>query len=169
MSFPESENKKSHETASSASSLETLRLLYPIFKEEVYRRRAAMAHIARIGTLFYLTLIFAFLFFPEKVITGAEPRYAVVAGIICSAILLIYQIAQEKSRHEKAKLQLITLEKAFGFFEVGKHIANKTLYPSNWRDRPKVDQALVLMCLSIAGTATILIFTILSGSQEAHP
>ncbi len=162
MSFPESENKKSHKSESNWTSLETLKLLYPIFKEEVYRRRAAMAHIARIGTLFYLTLTFAFFFFPGKTITSTGPRYAAGVGVILSTILFIYQIAQEKSRHEKAKLQLITLEEAFGFFEVGQHIAHKALYPSKWRDRPKVDQALVLMCLSIAGTAAVLIFTIFS-------
>ncbi len=162
MSFEKPENKKVREAKSGMTSLETLRLLYPIFKEEVYRRRAAMAHIARIGTLFYLTLIFVFFFFPDKITAELGIRFATAAAVILSAILLIYQIIQEKSRHEKAKLQLITLEEGFGFFEVGQHIPNKALYPSNWQDRPKVDQGLVLMGLSIATTAIILIFTIFS-------
>jgi hypothetical protein len=143
--------------------VETLFLLYPIFKEEVYRRRAAMGQIARIGVLFYLALTFLVFFFSEKLITEPGARYTITTGIVLSAVLLIYQIIQEKSRHEKAKLQLITLEEAFGFFEGGQHIPHKPLYPSEWRDRPKVDHGLVFMCLSLAGTASVLVLTVFSG------
>ncbi len=162
MFFAKSQNEKTGQGPSKPEHPETLQLLYPIFKEEVYRRRAAMAQIARAGVFFNVALSLGLLLFSEKLSADTALRYAATVGVTLLTILLIYQIIQEKSRHEKAKRQLITLEKGFGFFEMGRYIPNEALYPSEWRDRPKLDQGLVVMCLSLAGTATLLIFTIFS-------
>jgi len=160
--FAKPENEKTGEGKSQSDTLETLHRLYPIFKEEVYRRRASMAQIARLGVFFNVAFSLMIALFSEKLPREMGFRYSSVVGVLLLALLLIYQIFQEKSRHEKAKLQLITLERSFGFFEAGKHLPNETLYPANWQDRPKIDPGLVVMCLSIAGTAAVLIFTIFS-------
>ena len=86
----------------------------------------------------------------------------IVVGIVFCSMLLIYQIIQEKSRHEKAKLQLITLERGLGFFKEGQYLVNEQLYPSEWQARPNLDQGLFVMCLSVVCTAMVLIVTILS-------
>lgn len=137
-------------------------MLYPIFKEEVYRRRATMGRIARRTSLLFISLSVLLLFFSVRQDLSLALKALVVAGIVLYAMLLIYQIIQEKSRHEKAKRQLITLERGLGFFKEGQYLAKEQLYPSEWQERPNLDQGLFVMCLSVVCAAMVLILTILS-------
>ena len=142
-------------------SLETLRLLYPIFKEEVYRRRAAMAQIARQGSLFFVSLSVLTLLLSEG--KNLSPLLKVLASLAVTfaAFLLVVQIRQEKLRHEKAKQQLITLEKGFQFFEAGSYLPNEPLYPSDWQKRPQIDLGMVISIAGLLGTALLTIMIIL--------
>lgn len=142
-------------------SLETLRLLYPLFKEEVYRRRAAMGQIARQGSLFFVLLSLLPLFFPEGRTISLLLKGLACLAILIATTLLALQIGQEKSRHEKAKLQLITLEKGFQFFEVGSYLPNEPLYPPDWQKRPPIDPGMWISIGGLFGSALLSICMIL--------
>lgn len=149
------------EPLSKTESIETLRLLYPIFKDEVYKRRAAMARIARRGALLFASLsVIAVLLSGGRFIHPGLKGLA-SAGVGLVTILLISQIRQEKSRHEKAKRQLITLEKGLDFFKAGAYLPNAPLYPPEWQDRPIIDRGLWISIAGLIGCALILIATIL--------
>lgn len=149
------------QTVRETEALETLRLLYPIFKEEVYRRRAAMAQIARQGSFFFVSVSLLTLF-----LSGGRPapllfRGLAAVGLFAAAALLVMQIRQEKRRHEKAKLQLITLERGFQFFEAGSHLPNEPLYPPEWQNRPPADPGMVISVGSLIATSLVSILIIL--------
>jgi hypothetical protein len=149
------------EPLTQAESADALQRLYPIFKEEVYKRRAAMAQIARRGALVFVSLsVIATLLSGGRFIHPGLKGLA-SAGVGLAALLLIFQIRQEKSRHEKAKLQLITLERGLRLFEPGAYLPNEPLYPSEWQDRPAIDRGLWISIASLIGTALILIAAIL--------
>jgi hypothetical protein len=146
---------------SETQSLETLRLLYPIFKEEVYKRRAAMAAIARQGAFFFLSLSLLSLFLLKQSAFSTGLRGLACAGVLLTLLLLVHQIRQEKSRHEKAKLQLIRLERGLQFFEEGTYLPEGPLYPQEWQERPKIDADLAISVAILAGTAFLLVLIIL--------
>lgn len=140
---------------------ETLRSIYPIFKQEVYNRRGAMMQIARSGMLSFVSLsVLAVLLSGGRLIHPALKGLASV-GVGLVTLLLINQIRQEKSRHERAKRQLILLEQQLQFFEPGAYIENAPLYPTEWQERPAIDKGLVLAILGLLATALLLISTIL--------
>lgn len=142
-------------------SLETLRLLYPIFKEEVYRRRAAMAQIARQGSLFFVSLSLLTLFLSEGRTISPLFKGLASAAIFVAAALLVMQIRQEKIRHERAKQQMITLERGFQFFEAGSYLPNEPLYPPDWQKRPSVDPGLLISVGGLVATSLVSILIIL--------
>lgn len=140
---------------------ETLRSIYPIFKQEVYNRRGAMMQIARSGMLSFVSLsVLAVLLSGGRLIHPALKGLASV-GVGLVTILLIDQIRQEKSRHERAKRQLILLEQQLCFFEPGVYVENAPLYPTEWQDRPAIDKGLVLAIIGLLATALLLISAIL--------
>jgi hypothetical protein len=150
------------QTARDIDSLETLRILYPVFKEEVYRRRAVIAQIARQGSLFFVSLsLLTALFFSEGRTLSLLFKGLACAAVSFATILLIIQIRQEKLRHEKAKQQLITLEKGFQFFEAGSYLPNEPLYPPEWQKRPRIDPGMMISLAGLIGTSLLLILTIL--------
>lgn len=142
-------------------TVETLRSIYPIFKQEVYNRRGAMMQIARSGMLAFISLsVLAVLLSGGRLIhPGLKGLAAVGVGLV--AILLIDQIRQEKSRHERAKRQLILLEQQLRFFEPGAYVENAPLYPTEWQDRPAIDKGLVLATIGLVATAALLVLIIL--------
>lgn len=150
-----------NEAKPTTESIETLRLLYPIFKEEVFRRRAAMNRIARRASLLFVSLSLITILFPAKEVVPFGLRLLAGGGIVLAMMVVITQIYQEKSRHEKAKLQLIALEKGFGFFEEGTYLPSERLYPANWKDRPKIDRGMLISMAGVIGTAILLILVIL--------
>ncbi|MFY9270300.1 MAG: hypothetical protein WAO55_11205, partial [Candidatus Manganitrophaceae bacterium] len=63
---------------------ETLRAIYPIFKQEVYNRRGAMMQIARSGMLVFVSLsVFCVLF------SGGRFIHPGLKGLACGGIGLV--------------------------------------------------------------------------------
>ncbi len=142
-------------------TLETLRSIYPIFKQEVYNRRGAMMQIARNGMLTFVSLSVL-----TVLLSGDRLIHPDVKGLACVGVglvtfFLIDQIGQEKSRHERAKRQLILLEQQLQFFEPGAYVPDAPLYPTEWQDRPSIDRGRVFAITGLVGTATLLILAIL--------
>lgn len=149
------------ERQSEYQTVETLRSIYPIFKQEVYNRRGAMMQTARNGMLTFVSLsVVAVLLSGGRLIHPGLKGIASV-GIGLVTFFLIDQIRQEKSRHERAKRQMILLEQQLQFFEPGAYVPAAPLYPTEWQDRPAVDRGLVFAVAGLVLTATLLIFIIL--------
>lgn len=144
-----------------SQTVETLRSIYPIFKQEVYNRRGAMMQIARSGMLVFVSLsVLAVLLSGGRLIhPGLKGLASVGVGLV--ALLLIDQIRQEKSRHKRAKRQLILLEQQLQFFEPGAYIENAPLYPTEWQERPSIDRGLVFAIAGLVTTGTLLILAVL--------
>lgn len=142
-------------------TIETLRSIYPIFKQEVYNRRGAMMQIARSGMLTFVSLSVL-----AALLSGKGQMHSGLKGLASLSIFLVTlflmdQIRQEKSRHERAKRQLILLEQQLQFFEPGAYVPDAPFYPNEWQDRPAVDQGLVFAIVGLALTAMLLIIVIL--------
>ncbi len=145
-----------------ANALETFRVLYPIFKEEVYRRRQVMGKITRLGVLCFLLMSIFVAFFDSEAEIKWIIKIGLVGGVVISLFVMLFQVIQEKSRHEQAKLQLITLEEGLKFFDSGAYLPGQSLYPDIWKNRPKIDTGLAFSMFCLSGAALVLILTILS-------
>lgn len=149
------------ERQSEHQTIETLRSIYPIFKQEVYNRRGAMMQIARSGMLTFVSLsVLAVLLSGGRLIhPGLKGLACVGVGLV--TFFLIDQIRQEKSRHERAKRQLILLEQQLQFFEPGAYVSDAPLYPPEWQDRPSIDRGLMISIVELLLSAILLILVIL--------
>jgi len=148
------------EKQSEPQTIETLRSIYPIFKQEVYNRRGAMMQIARSGMLTFLSLSVLALLLPGRPIQPLLKGMACL-GVGIVSLFLSDQIRREKSRHEEAKRQLILLEQRLQFFEPGAYIPDSPLYPGEWQNRPAVDRGLVYSIAGLMMTAGLLVLIIL--------
>ncbi|MBI3804327.1 MAG: hypothetical protein HY282_11265 [Nitrospirae bacterium] len=149
------------EKHSQIETAETLRAIYPIFKQEVYNRRAAMMQIARNGMLTFVSLSVLAVLLSGGRLIHPELKGLSCVGVGLVTLLLINQIRQEKSRHEGAKRQLILLEQELHFFEPGAYLSNAPLYPTQWQARPSIDRGLAVSVAGLVLTATVLCLTIL--------
>jgi hypothetical protein len=131
--------------------LETLRRLYPIFKQEVFDRRDRIMKIAGQASGFLLFLMFLILYF-------AISSWLLILGVIIFTAIVIIELKQHSRRHAQAKHGVIEIEKALGLFESGTYLPDKTLYPDHWKIRPPRDYGLIFYssCLIIMAVLVIL-------------
>ncbi|MCG3778129.1 MAG: hypothetical protein JW388_0837 [Nitrospira sp.] len=112
---------------------QVLTILYPLYKEEVARRREQMIWLTAFGSLGLITLLGSFMLSPQKdLLTSIETFFLGLAsvtwcGLICALIL------QQQSRHRLAKQLLIQLEQILGWYETGLFVENQALYPEGWK------------------------------------
>jgi hypothetical protein len=112
---------------------QVLTVLYPLYKQEVYKRREQMMRLTAFGASGLIAMVFALLLSPVKIrLSSAElVLLGTVAlswcGLFCGLIL------QQRYRHRLAKQVLIQLEQALGFYEDGLFIENQSLYPTKWK------------------------------------
>ena len=111
--------------------IDTLRMLYPLYKEEVYRRRGEMMKVTALGSGFLLILLFSLsLMIPKPM----APMYTLVllSGVAIFSSLLIFLIIQQRDRHRMAKQALIELERILGLYREGFYLDHQALYPQEW-------------------------------------
>ncbi|MDP3598690.1 MAG: hypothetical protein Q8S75_17015, partial [Nitrospirota bacterium] len=112
---------------------QVLTVLYPLYKEEVYRRREQMMRLTAFGSLGLIALLCAFIFSPQKDrLTGFDALVLGMASLIWCGLFCAL-ISQQQSRHRLAKQILIQLEQALGFYEDGLFVENHSLYPEGWK------------------------------------
>jgi hypothetical protein len=112
---------------------QTLTVLYPLYKTEVYQRREQMMRLTAFGAFALIAMTFALLLSPVK--SRLTPLEAVLlalgslvwCGLLCALVL------QQQYRHRLAKQVLIQIEQALGFYEDGLFIERQTLYPAKWK------------------------------------
>ncbi len=112
---------------------QVLTVLYPLYKDEVYKRREQMMRLTALGCLGLMAMLCALLLSPQKLrLTAAESWLLGLAslvwfGLFCALIL------QQQYRHRLAKQILIQIEQAMGFYEEGLFVENQALYPAGWK------------------------------------
>jgi len=135
--------------------LETLRRLYPIFKQEVFDRRDQTMKIAGLASGFLLFLMFLILYF-------AISSWLLILGVIIFTAIVIVELRQHSHRHAQAKLGVIEIEKALGLFEPGTYLPDKPLYPEHWKVRPSRDYGLIFYSACLIAMAFLVILSLLA-------
>jgi hypothetical protein len=135
--------------------LETLRRLYPIFKQEVFDRRDQTMKIAGLASGFLLFLMFLILYF-------AISSWLLILGVVIFTAIVIIQLRQHSRRHAQAKLGVIEIEKALSLFEPGTYLPDKPLYPDHWKIRPPRDYGLIFYSSCLIAMALLVVLSLLA-------
>ena len=116
-----------------AERVDVLMLLYPWYKDEVYRRRQQMIWLTVVGASALILLLFLALALPLSRPGHRVEPFLMVTGVLVLSISMLYFIHQQCVRHKMAKGILITLEQALGLYEDGRYLNDTSLYPRNWQ------------------------------------
>ncbi len=138
---------------------ETVLRLYPIFKEEVYRRRDQMMRWAAIGAGSLVAILSMALLVPTAHSLSATSRLLLACATLLLAITYMGIIWQQHNRHRQAKQQLIKIEQALGLFGPPSH-HDSALYPKDWQNEWTRDRSLyqyIVVLSLLTGLALIAI------------
>ena len=110
-----------------------LTVLYPLYKEEVYRRREQMMRLTAFGSLGLIAMLFALILSPQKNrLTPFDTLFVGLASLIWCGLFCAL-ILQQRHRHRLAKQVLVQIEQALGFYEEGLVVEHQPLYPEGWK------------------------------------
>ena len=110
-----------------------LTVLYPLYKEEVYRRREQMMRLTAFGSLGLIAMLFALILSPQKNrLTPFDTLFVGLASLIWCGLFCAL-ILQQRYRHRLAKQVLVQIEQALGFYEEGLVVEHQPLYPEGWK------------------------------------
>ena len=112
---------------------QTLTVLYPLYKTEVYQRREQMIRLTAFGAFVLIAMTFALLLSPLKSRLSPVEAMLLALGSLIWCGLFCGLILQQQHRHRLAKQVLIQIEQALGFYEDGLFIEHQTLYPAKWK------------------------------------
>ncbi len=134
---------------------ETLLVLYPLFKEEVYRRREQMMRWTAVGAGALVSILLGLLLVPTAGSLTAGGRTLAAFGILLLTVTFVTLIVQQRHRHRQAKHTLIELERALGLFDTDRFIDHRTLYPDEWQTDWTRDRSM-MASLTLLGLLTLL-------------
>ena len=139
---------------------QVLTVLYPLYKEEVYKRREQMMRLTAFGSFGLIAMTFCLLLSPLKSrLSFPEPfLLGLVALIWCG--LFCGLIMQQQYRHRLAKQVLIQLEQAMGFYEDGLFIERQPLYPGKWKTAWLTDRTGTLYLSSLCTLTGIFLIAL---------
>ena len=150
------------ENAPPAEAVAILQLLYPWYKEEVYRRRQQMIWLAASAAWTLLLLLFLLPAFPPPQPTYRHWKVLMLAGMLLFSGIMMYFIRQQRARYEMAKGILIKIEQQLGLYEKSRHLDDVSLYPGDWqtdwqRDHSElVYHGIILLMTSLLALALML-------------
>lgn len=133
--------------------------LYPIFKEEVFRRASRIAGGALSGAAGMVIGMFWFARVSETFSTAERGLCAAAVGVFSAG--LVFFIEREGSRHAGAKTGLIRLEQALGVFEAGRHVPGESLFPAEWRTAPPPGRAVRGAQALVLATAALFVIELM--------
>ncbi len=140
---------------------QVLTVLYPLYKEEVYRRREQMMRLTVLGSMGLITMLFAFLLSPYKArLTSFDTFFIFLATLIWCG-LFCGLIVQQQYRHRQTKQVLVQLEQALGFYEDGLVEEHQALYPHGWKTAWLSDRTGILYFTSLCSLAVLFLLAIL--------
>lgn len=117
--------------------------LYPIFKEEVYRRRDQMMRWTAIGAGSLVAILSIILLIPSAHSLSTPSRLLLACATLVLSITYMGIIWQQHNRHRQAKQQLIKIEQALGLFGAPPSHYDNILYPEDWQNEWTRDRSLV--------------------------
>lgn len=133
----------------------TLLTLYPLFKEEVYRRRHEMLRWTAIGAGSLFTILLILLLVPTSRQLAPGARVLVCCGILVLTATFITAILQQRRRHQQAKRTLIEIEQSLGLFDADVFLDHRPLYPDQWQTDWQHDHS-TLFAFLLLGLLTLL-------------
>ncbi len=136
--------------------LEVLKVLYPWYKEEVFRRRELMMRLTAFASAFLVLLLVTMLAVPERPHHDYTDAVFAITGIALFSGIFAYLILQQRNRHRMAKEALIEIERGLGLYEEGLYVTGKTLYPEEWQTGWRRDRS-VTVYLVVLATLTVLV------------
>jgi hypothetical protein len=141
--------------------LEVFRVLYPWYKEEVFRRREQMMRLTTFGSAFLVLLLITILALSPPGPVHFTTKVFAITGTALFSALFIYLILQQRDRHRIAKQTLIQMEQVLGLYEEGLYLVGKALYPEDWQtawlnDRSVTVYVAVITALTILVVASIV-------------
>lgn len=111
----------------------TMLALYPLFKEEVYRRREQMMRWTVIGSGSLCAILLALLLIPEQGRLSTGARGVIAGAIVLLTATFVSLVLQQRHRHRQAKQTLIELERALGLYDASLSPDHRPLYPNHWQ------------------------------------
>ncbi len=142
--------------ALSEEQLAILRVLYPWYKEEVFRRREQMMRLTAFGSAFLVLLLITILALSPPHPAHPTIKIFAITGTMLFSALFVYLIVQQRDRHRMAKQTLIEIEQVLGLYEEGLYLMGKSLYPEDWQTTWLNDRS-VTVYVAVITTMTILV------------
>lgn len=139
----------------SQGQLEVFRVLYPLFKDEVFRRRNHMILLSVFHNAFLVLLLVMILTTSPNHATESSTRWLAISGLAVFSGFFAYLILQQADRHRMAKQQLIELEKRVGLYKKSWYFIGNAVYPEHWQTDWVADRS-VTIYLAILTSLTAL-------------
>ena len=135
---------------------EVLKVLYPWYKEEVFRRREQMMRLTAFASAFLTLLLVTLLAVPGRSPQDVTLAVLAITGVALFSGIFAYLILQQRDRHRMAKQALIEIEQVLGLYEEGLYVAGKALYPKEWQTAWRSDRSATVYFVVLA-TLTVLV------------
>jgi hypothetical protein len=136
--------------------LEVLKILYPWYKEEVFRRREQMMRLTAFASAFLVLLLVTMLAVPGSPRPDFTAALFAMTGVALFTAIFSFLILQQRNRHRLAKQALIEIERVLGLYDEGLYLLGKALYPEDWQTAWLGDRS-VTVYLSVLTTLTVLV------------
>ena len=141
--------------------VEVFRVLYPIFKDEVFQRREQMMRLTAFASSFLVLLLITMLALSPWPEPTSPTQWFAISGVALFSGLFAYLILQHADRHRMAKQQLIELEKALGLYENGWQLSGNLLFPKNWQPDWTADRSVSIYLTILAALTALVICAML--------
>ena len=141
----------------------TLLMLYPLFKEEVYRRREQMMYLTAFGSTGLIAMLLLLIVAPRTDRLTSLDALLITIAVLIWCGLFCGLIRQQQHRHRQAKQVLIQLEQALNLYAEEIFVENHSLYPQTWASDWTRDKTWLLYYGTL-GTLTALVLLTLSFS-----
>lgn len=141
--------------------LEVLKILYPWYKEEVFRRREQMMRLTAFASAFLVLLLVTMLAVQGGSRHDVMGKLFAVTGVILFSGIFGYLILQQRDRHRMAKQALIEIERALGLYEEGLYLLDKPLYPESWQTAWLGDRSVTVYLTALTALTVLVIAAVL--------
>jgi len=141
--------------------VEVFRVLYPIFKDEVFQRREQMMRLTAFASGFLVMLLITMLALSPWPGPTSPTRWFAISGVALFSGLFAYLILQHADRHRMAKQQLIELEKVLGLYENDWQLSGDALFPKNWQSDWTADRSVSIYLTILAALTALVICAML--------
>lgn len=140
--------------------LEALKILYPWYKEEVFRRREQMMRLTAFASAFLVLLLVTMLAVPSQPRRDFTGSLFAITGVALFSGIFAYLILQQRDRHRLAKQTLVEIERVMRLYEEGLFLPGQSLYPDDWQTAWRGDRS-VTVYLVVLATLTVLVIAAL--------